>query len=82
MYSQTLRVDESMNPYSGCHGAKQYIHGKPIKYRYKMWVLVTRLCYTVKLYPYQRAGTTDKELGLSVGDFSGFLQGIRVLSFS
>jgi len=70
MYSQTLRVDESMSPYFGRHGAKQYIHGKPIKFRYKMWVLVSRLRYAVQLYPYQRAGTIDKELGLSLNNYS------------
>jgi len=42
---QTLRVDESMIPYFGRHGAKQYIHGKPMKFGYKMWVLATRLDY-------------------------------------
>ena len=61
---QTLSVDESMIPYFGRHGAKQYIHGKPIKFGYKMWVLATRLGYAVQFYPYQGAGTTDKELGL------------------
>ena len=61
---QTLSVDESMVPYFGRHGAKQYIHGKPIKFGYKMWVLATRLGYVVQFYPYQGAGTTDKELGL------------------
>ena len=61
---QTLSVDESMVPYYGRHGAKQYIHGKPIKFGYKMWVLATRLGYVVSFYPYQGAGTTDKELGL------------------
>ena len=61
---QTLSVDESMVPYFGRHGAKQYIHGKPIKFGYKMWVLATRLGYVVKFFPYQGAGTTDKELGL------------------
>ena len=27
-----VRVDESMVPYFRKHGAKQYIHGKPIKF--------------------------------------------------
>ena len=61
---QNLSVDESMVPYFGRHGAKQYIHGKPIKFGYKMWVLATRLGYVVRFYPYQGAGTTDKDLGL------------------
>ena len=61
---QMLSVDESMVPYYGRHGAKQYIHGKPIKFGYKIWVLATRLGYAVQFYPYQGAGTTDKDLGL------------------
>ena len=61
---QTLSVDESMIPYFGHHGAKQYIHGKPIKFGYKMWVIATRLGYAVQFTPYQGAGTTDKDLGL------------------
>ena len=61
---QTLSVDESMIPYLGRNDAKQYIHGKPIKFGFKMWVLATRLGYAVQFYPYQGAGTTDKELGL------------------
>ena len=44
---QMLSVDESMVPYYGRHGAKQYIHGKPIKFGYKIWVLATRLGYAV-----------------------------------
>ena len=33
---QHVSIDESMVPYFGKHGAKQYIHGKPIKFGYKM----------------------------------------------
>jgi DNA excision repair protein ERCC-6 len=61
---QFVSVDESMIPYFGRHGAKQYIHGKPIKFGYKMWVAATRLGYVINFYPYQGAGTTDKDLGL------------------
>lgn len=61
---QVLSVDESMVPYFGRHGAKQYIHGKPIKFGYKMWVLATRLGYCIQFFPYQGAGTTDKDIGL------------------
>ncbi|XP_065650420.1 piggyBac transposable element-derived protein 3-like [Hydra vulgaris] len=61
---QIISIDESMIPYYGKHGAKQYIHGKPIKFGYKMWVAATRLGYVINFYPYQGAGTTDKDLGL------------------
>ncbi|XP_065646299.1 piggyBac transposable element-derived protein 2-like [Hydra vulgaris] len=61
---QIISIDESMVPYYGKHSAKQYIHGKPIKFGYKMWVAATRLGYVINFYPYQGAGTTDKDLGL------------------
>jgi len=34
-----LSVDESKAPYFGRHGAKQFIHGKPIRFGYKFWCL-------------------------------------------
>lgn len=37
--SQQLSVDESMIPYYGHHGCKQHIHGKPIRFGFKMWSL-------------------------------------------
>ena len=61
---QVLSVDESMVPYFGHYGAEQYIHGTPIKFGYKMWVLATRLGYCVQFFPYRGAVTTDKDLGL------------------
>ena len=38
---QTIGMDEPMVPYFGCHGAKQYIKGKPYKFGYRMWVAAT-----------------------------------------
>ena len=40
---QHLSVGESMITYFGKHGAKQYIHGKPIKFNCKLWVLAKQL---------------------------------------
>ncbi len=34
-------VDEVMIPYFGRHSSKQFIHGKPIQYGYKVWALCT-----------------------------------------
>ena len=34
--TQNISVDDSVVPYFGRHGAKQYIHGKPIKFGYKL----------------------------------------------
>ena len=44
---QHISVDESMVPCYGKHGAKQYIHGKPTKFGYKMWVATAHLGYVI-----------------------------------
>lgn len=61
-----LSVDESMVPYFGRYGAKQHIHGKPIRFGYKIWILATRLGYAVQGEPYQGKGTgsTNPEIGV------------------
>jgi len=62
---QTISVDESMIPYFGRHGAKQYIRGKPIKFGYKMWMAATPLGYCVQFDPYLGAGSNmDPSLGV------------------
>ena len=64
-----LSVDESMVPYFGKHGAKQFIRGKPIRFGYKMWVLATPLGYTciVNIVPYQGATREKRKPGLGMG---------------
>ena len=67
---QHLSVDESMVPYFGKHGAKQYIHGKPIKFGYKLWVLAKPLGYCVQFRPYAGKDTQLDiygDIGLRVG---------------
>ena len=43
--SQHVSIDESIVPYFGRHGAKQYIDSKAIKFGYKLWVMATPLGY-------------------------------------
>ena len=64
--TQHVSVDESMVPYFGKHGAKQYIHGKPIKFGYKLSVMASPLGYCIQFRPY--AGK-DLQLGkyVSIG---------------
>lgn len=61
-------IDEAMVPYNGRHGCKQYIHGKPIRYGFKLWVGTTRLGFINWFEPYQGASTsiskTYKDLGV------------------
>lgn len=52
---KNLSIDESMIPYYGRHGAKQFIRGKPIRFGFKMWALTTALGYVVQFEPYQGA---------------------------
>lgn len=61
-------IDEAMVPYTGRHGCKQYIHGKPIRYGFKLWVGTTKRGYVNWFEPYQGASTnisqTYKDLGV------------------
>jgi DNA excision repair protein ERCC-6 len=59
-----LSIDESMVPYYGRHGMKQFIRGKPVRFGYKVWSLNTPLGYCVQFEPYQGSGVTDSTLGL------------------
>ena len=41
-----------MVPYTGRRGCNQYIHGKPIRYGFKLWVGMTRQGYIYWFEPY------------------------------
>lgn len=47
-----VSIDESMVPYYGHHSTKQHIHGKPIRFGYKIWCMATRLGYLIQAEPY------------------------------
>ncbi|ENN74459.1 hypothetical protein D910_05403 [Dendroctonus ponderosae] len=55
-------VGEAMVPYFGRHGCKQFIHGKPIRYGYKLWVGATRLSFVSWFEPYQGASTNISKI--------------------
>ncbi|GBP44036.1 PiggyBac transposable element-derived protein 3 [Eumeta japonica] len=63
---KNLSIDESMIPYYEKHGAKQHIHGKPIRFVYKNWSICTRLGYLIygELYQGASTGNTRPELGV------------------
>ena len=50
-----------MVPYFGRHGANQYIHGKLIKFGYKLWVMATPLGYCIQFRPYAGKDTILQE---------------------
>lgn len=54
-YSSHISMDETMIPYYGRHSLKQHIHGKPIRFGYKMWSAATRDGYLITFEPYQGA---------------------------
>nr|CAD7194015.1 unnamed protein product [Timema douglasi] len=62
-----VSIDEAMAPYYGRRGAKQHIHGKPIRFGYKVWCLCSRLGYLVPGEPYQGASTENTHPELGVG---------------
>ena len=58
---KNISIDESMVPYYGRHGCKQYIQNKLVKFGYKLWVAATPLGYGIQFYPY--AGKDDNQHG-------------------
>ena len=54
---KSISIDESMLPYCGRHGCKQYIQNKPVKFGHKLWVAASPLDYGIHFYPY--AGKDD-----------------------
>lgn len=74
-------IDESMVPYFGHHGSKQFIKGKPIRWGYKLWVGTTVAGYIEWFEPYQGSTTVlsnkYKDLGLGASvvlEFAEVLQ--------
>ena len=62
---QSVSIDESMVPYFGRHGCKQYMRNKPVKFGYKFWVAATPLGYAIQFYPYAgKDENYDSNLGL------------------
>lgn len=61
-------IDESMIPYFGRHGSKQFLKGKPIRWGYKFWMGTNPKGYIEWFEPYQGATTVleerYKDLGL------------------
>lgn len=66
VFEENLCIDESMAPYFGRHGAKQFLKGKPIRFGYKFWCLCDRLGYLIQFEPYQGSGGAgyDRTIGL------------------
>ncbi|KAK9744357.1 Transposase IS4 [Popillia japonica] len=50
-------IDESMVPYYGRHGTKQFIRGKPIRWGYKLWTGTNKHGYIEWFQPHQGSST-------------------------
>uniref|UniRef100_A0A8C4S861 PiggyBac transposable element-derived protein domain-containing protein n=1 Tax=Erpetoichthys calabaricus TaxID=27687 RepID=A0A8C4S861_ERPCA len=59
--------DESMVPYFGRHGCKQFIRGKPIRFGFKFLCGATRLGYICWFQPYQGKNPDNKHEEYGVG---------------
>ena len=44
--------DKFAKTYFGKHGAKQYIHSKPIRFGFNLWFMATPLGYCIQFRPY------------------------------
>ena len=59
--TQHISVDESVMPYFERHVAKQFIHEKPMKFGYKLWVMATPLGYCIQFRSYAGKSTILRE---------------------
>ena len=67
---QNVSNDESMVPYLGKREAKQYTHGKPIKFGYKMWIMDKPLGYCIQFRLYSGKDAAFTEYG-NIGQGQG-----------
>ena len=57
-------VDESINPYYGKHGTKQFIRGKSIRLGFKLWCITSSEGYLLHAEPYWGVDTDLLDTGL------------------
>jgi hypothetical protein len=67
MGSGKFSIDETMIPYYGRHSTKQFIHGKPIRFGYKVWSLCTSDGCGIHFEPYCGVDTNVTDAGLGQG---------------
>ena len=60
-------IDESIIPYYGKHGTKQFIRGKPIRFGFKLWSIASSDGYLVHAEPYCGSDTDLPVTGLGQG---------------
>ena len=60
-------VDESIIPYYGKHGTKQFIRRKPIRCGFKLWCITSSEGYLLRAEPYCGVDTDLPDTGLCQG---------------
>ena len=60
-------VGETIFPYYGQHGTKQFIRGKPIRFGFKLWCITSSEGYLLHAEPYCGADTDLLDTGLGHG---------------
>ena len=65
--NKMFSVDESMVPYFGNHGSRQFIYGKPIRYGFKVWAICTSDGAALHLEPYCGKSNRIHDFGLGQG---------------
>ena len=67
MSANNFSVDESMIPYYGRHGTKQFIREKPIRFEFNLWCLCSSDGYLLYAEPYCGKGTSLSETSIWQG---------------
>ena len=65
--TNNYNIDETMIPYYGKHGTKQFIREKPIPFDFKLWCLALPDGYLFHAAPYCGSNTKPKETRLGQG---------------
>lgn len=76
-FDKTISIDEQMVPYYGLHSAKVFIKSKPVRFVYKLWVMVSKTGYIYSFKVYTGKGEIqNNELGLGATVVLNFVKEI------
>lgn len=69
LLTSNITIDETKVHYYGSHASKQHIHGKPIRFGYKLWSASTSAGYLIHFISYQdsKANPLPKQGSLGIG---------------
>ncbi|XP_068222588.1 piggyBac transposable element-derived protein 3-like [Palaemon carinicauda] len=67
LLTSNISIDETMVPYYGKHSTTQHIHGKPIRFVYKLWSVCTPSGYLIHFIPYEGPKANQLPMKDSIG---------------